>query len=254
MPPRFFLYLTLAAALGLQPGCPANGTVDDHASDDDDAADDDAADDDDVSDDDTADTPRTLDECMDGSGLDFSCDSWVAETAVNGEDAGCLASSLSDSEVFLTFWLADNDPDGTVHVLELRLQDPGWTNTNDGNRWIITLDPPLALADGDQLPPTLTGTAVLDTFTMAAAFSFLEAHFDAVEVTIHTPLTTQDLLDGATLDATVSGTGSDFLVFDGVDDSPEPLGDYEWISDPTGEAYGCIRTAVTLHPLEVGDP
>jgi hypothetical protein len=214
------------------------------------------ADDDDTTgdDDDTTEPdPLTLDECMEATGLDFTCSTWAIETAVNGEVVGCSGAGLSDSEAFLTFWLADNDPDGTVHVLELRLQDPGWSTNNDGERWTITLDPPLALGDGDQLPATLTGSAVVDSFTMTASFSFLEAHLD-VEVQVATQLTMQQLLDGAMLDATITGTGSDFLVFDGVDDSPDPLGDYEWIDDPTGEAFGCVHTAVTLHPLDIGDP
>jgi len=95
---------------------------------------------------------------------------------------------------------------------------------------------------------------VLDTFTFAAPFAFLQAELDTVEVVLDGTVTLETLQAGATVAATVTGAGSDFLVFDGTDDSPDPLDDYLWIVDPTGEAYGCLNTAVTLHPLEVGDP
>ncbi len=243
--------LLLATCVLWSSGCPQD---DDDASDDDvaddDAGDDDAADDD-AGDDDTR---PPLEACMDGSKLDYTCDSWAFESAVAGETVGCLAAASPTAEAFFTFWLTDNEPDGTVHVLELRLQDPGWINNNDGDRWVITLDTPLDLDTGDSLPTTITGTAVLDTFTFAAPFSFLEAHLALVEVTLGAPLTFDDLLDGTTLVATVSGAGEDFLVFDGTDDSPDPLDDYEWIVDPTGQAYGCVAMPVTLHPLDVGDP
>ena len=238
------LALALAAATVML-GCPDGSPADD-----DDVGDDDIAGDDDTTEDDT---PMTFEECMDETAMDFSCETWVMETAVNAEEVACLGSATPTAEAFLTFWMADNEPDGSVHVLELRLQDPGWSTNNDGNRWTITLDPPLVLGDGDSLPAVLTGTAVFDVFTMAASFSFLQAELD-VEVHVATPLTTQQLIDGAILDATLTGTGSDFLVFDGTDDSPDPLGDYEWVSDPSGEAFGCIHTEAMLHPLEVGEP
>ncbi|MCH9685962.1 MAG: hypothetical protein K0V04_31295 [Deltaproteobacteria bacterium] len=196
-----------------------------------------------------------LEACVDGSAIDFMCDPAPRmETAVAGEMVNCVAGTGGDAELFFIFELDATDPDGTVHLLELRLQPPQWGNTNDGDRWVVTFDPPIDLGSGETLPATISGTAVVDNFTIVASFSFLQGLMDTVEITFDTPPTLEQLADGATVSGSLSGVGGEFLVFDGTDDSPDPLDDFMWIVDPTVEATGCFNTAVTLHPLEVGDP
>ncbi len=219
-------------------------TGDDDATDDD-TGDDDTGDDDTGDDDDSA---SPLDVCMEGSDLDFTCASWTMETAVAGETAPCIAAASPTAEGFFTFWLGDTEPDGSVVLLEVRLQDAGWDSTNDSDRWVITLDPPLLLGADQALPATLTGSAVIDVFTWAAPYAFLEGHLDAIQIDIGGTVTLEDLVIGTTLDATISGGGGgEFLVLDGD-------GEWAWIEDSTAEATGCVHGQATLHPLELGDP
>ncbi len=200
-------------------------------------------------------TGTPLEVCVEDSVIDFTCEPAPrTETAVAGQDIPCLAASGGDAQLFLTFELDAAQRDGTLFLLEARLQPPGWSTTNDGDRWVVTFDEPVSVAPGQTLPAVLHGTAVLDTFTIAAAFSFLEGRLDDAEITLTDPPTWEALDRGTSIVGTVVGTGGEFLVFDGTNDSPDPRDDYEWIVDPTVEASGCFATMATMHPLELGDP